>query len=316
MPRLLLTWMGTKDFEGTEPGKPPGPVAEAVAAFAFDEIHILSGHTTDRTSAFVEWLETRTRAPIAVHPVTLSKPTYYREICEHAIATCAAVTAQREDRCELTFHLSPDSNAMDAVWLLVAATRYPATLIESSSEPGVQPAVRPLEISAELSDSRLTDLTAAAPEPTSLAGIVHLNREMAGILEQAARAARQSALMLIDSKSGTRKKLLARAIHASSGRKGAFIAINCGAIPYERIESELFGHKQGAFTGAAHDRAGAFEVANHGTLFLDELGELPLDVQAKLLGVMQERQVIRVGSTDAIKIDVRIVAATRLPYNN
>jgi transcriptional regulator with PAS, ATPase and Fis domain len=122
--------------------------------------------------------------------------------------------------------------------------------------------------------------------------------------------------MLIDSKSGTRKKLLARAIHASSGRKGAFIAINCGAIPYERIESELFGHKQGAFTGAAHDRAGAFEVANHGTLFLDELGELPLDVQAKLLGVMQERQVIRVGSTDAIKIDVRIVAATRLPYNN
>jgi transcriptional regulator with AAA-type ATPase domain len=318
MLQLLLTCLGTKDVEGTAPGKALGPVAEAVAAFAFDEIHILADHAVDKTAAFVAWLETRTQAPITVHPVALSTPTHHRELYERAIATCAEVTEDRADNCQLNFHVSPDSHAMDSVWLLVAATHYPAKLIESSTEAGLPPVVLRFEISAELTDSRLTDLAAETRlNLANVADVVHRSREVTRVLEQAARVGPRSVPVLVASESGTGKTMLARAIHASSGRKGAFIAINCGAIPHELIESELFGHKKGAFTGAACDRAGAFEVANHGTLFLDGLGELPLDAQVKLLRVMLEREVIRMGSADAIKVDVRIVAATpELPRDN
>ena len=313
MLRLLLTWLVTEDLEGTAPGNASGPVAEAVAASAFDEIHILSDHAPDLTAGFVAWLKTRTQAAIAVHPIELPKPTNYRELYEHAIATCAEVTKDRADRCDLTFHVSPDATATDSAWLLVAATRYPATLIESSRQPGVQPTVLPVAVSGELIEGRLTDLAAARPD---LAGSARRSPEVARVLAEAARLGPRSVPVLIESESPASKNLLARAIHASSGRTGAFIAINCGAIPHERIESELFGHKQGAFTGAAYDRAGAFEIANHGTLFLDELGELPLDAQVKLLRVMQEREVTRVGSAEATRIDVRVVAATQRPYHN
>jgi transcriptional regulator with PAS, ATPase and Fis domain len=310
--RLLFTWIGTKDFEGAAEGaKPPGPVAVALAALSFDEIHILSDHTADKTAAYVAWLSAKTKAPITAHPVRLTKPTHHREIYEHVIATCTKVTAGRVDRCDLTFHLSPGTNAMHAVWLLVSSTRFPAKLIESSREAGVQPVVSPFEISAELTDARWTDIAAGTPpDLAKFADIVYRSREMTRVLEQAARVALRAVPVLIEGESGTGKELLARAIHNASGRKGDFKAINCGAIPHELIEAELFGHKKGAFTGAATDRVGVFEAANHGTLFLDELGELPRDAQVKLLRALQEREITRVGNNDTIKVDVRVVAAT------
>src|SRR2546423_792164 len=177
--RLLLTWIGTKDFEGASHGaKASGPVAEAVAAYKFDEIHILSDHAGDKTAAYVDWLKTQTKAPITVHSVKLTKPTHHREIYEHVMATCAKVTAGRLDRCDLTFHLSPGTNAMHAVWLLVSSTRFPAKLIESSREVGVQPVVSPFEISAELTDARWTDIAAGTPpDLAKFADIVHCSRE-------------------------------------------------------------------------------------------------------------------------------------------
>lgn len=301
-----------KDFEGaSERSKTPGPVAEAVSELKFDEIHVLSDHTADKTSSYVEWLKARTKASISTHAVKLTKPTHHREIYDHVIKTCEKVTAGRVDRCDLTFHLSPGTNAMHAVWLLVSSTRYPAKLIESSREAGVQPVVSPFEIAAELTDARLVDIAAGTPPDLAKFGdIVHRSAEMKRVLVQAARVAARSVPVLIEGESGTGKELLARAIHNASGRKGAFKAINCGAIPHELIEAELFGHKKGAFTGAAADRAGMFEAANHGTLFLDELGELPRDAQVKLLRALQEREITRVGSNEPIKVDVRIVAAT------
>jgi len=117
--------------------------------------------------------------------------------------------------------------------------------------------------------------------------------------------------VLITGESGTGKELVARAIHSRSGRKDKpFTAINCGAIPENLLESELFGHKKGAFTDASADRRGLFEEASGGTLFLDEIGELPLNLQVKLLRVVQEESIRRLGDTKDVKVDVRIITAT------
>jgi DNA-binding NtrC family response regulator len=133
-------------------------------------------------------------------------------------------------------------------------------------------------------------------------------REIFAILE---RVAKTDATVLIEGESGTGKELVAEAIHNTSQRKdGPFVVVDCSAIARDIIESELFGHVKGAFTGATGTRKGAFEAANGGTLFLDELGELPLDLQPKLLRALEKREVKPVGGNDSIKIDARIVAAT------
>jgi sigma-54 specific flagellar transcriptional regulator A len=117
--------------------------------------------------------------------------------------------------------------------------------------------------------------------------------------------------VLILGDSGTGKELVARALHDSSSRaSGPFIPVNCGAIPRDLLESELFGHRKGSFTGAISDRKGRFELANKGTLFLDEIGDMPIDLQVKLLRVLQERQIDSVGSLLSTPIDVRVLAAT------
>jgi transcriptional regulator with GAF, ATPase, and Fis domain len=130
-------------------------------------------------------------------------------------------------------------------------------------------------------------------------------------LEIAEKAAPTDLPVLIDGESGTGKELLAKVIHANGSRSNKpYISVNCGAIPNELLESELFGHKKGAFTGAAADRSGKFEAADKGTIFLDEIGELPLHGQVKLLRVLQSSEIQRVGSDQSISVDTRIVAAT------
>lgn len=134
---------------------------------------------------------------------------------------------------------------------------------------------------------------------------------MKRLSEQIARTAKSSASVLVTGERGTGKELVARAIHLLSPRKnGPLEKLNCAALPSELIESELFGHEAGAFTGATKQRRGKFERANGGTLFLDEVGDMPLAMQAKLLRVLQEREIERVGGNETIKVDVRVVAAT------
>src|SRR5262249_4675362 len=125
------------------------------------------------------------------------------------------------------------------------------------------------------------------------------------------RAARAGSTVLITGESGTGKELVAWAIHKQSSRSSnRFVAVNCGAIPRELVESELFGHKKGSFSGADKDRKGHFEEANGGTIFLDEVGELPLEVQVKLLRVLSSHQVVPLGTSQPVEIDIQIVAAT------
>ena len=123
--------------------------------------------------------------------------------------------------------------------------------------------------------------------------------------------AASSSTALVTGESGTGKELVAQALHSQGPRaEGRFVPINCGAIPRELIESELFGHRKGAFTGAVTDRIGRFELAHGGTLFLDEIGDLPMDMQVKLLRVLQERCILPVGASREVPVDVRVVAAT------
>jgi formate hydrogenlyase transcriptional activator len=141
--------------------------------------------------------------------------------------------------------------------------------------------------------------------------IVGSSAVLRGVLAQVAKVATTDSTVLITGETGTGKELIARAIHKKSQRsERAFVAVNCAAIPRELIASELFGHEKGAFTGATHQRIGRFELANRGTIFLDEIGELPAETQITLLRVLQEHEFERVGGTRSIRTDVRVIAAT------
>lgn len=133
-----------------------------------------------------------------------------------------------------------------------------------------------------------------------------------GLLEHVECIARSDASVLVIGETGTGKELIARYLHTQSGRTGPFLAVNCGAFSEALIDAELFGHEVGAFTGATQARSGWFESANGGTLFLDEIGDLPQALQVKLLRVLQERQVVRLGSRKSIPLNVRVIAATNI----
>ena len=158
----------------------------------------------------------------------------------------------------------------------------------------------------------IRDILPAGLEVTySFGEIVGKSQIMQEIFVLMQRAANSDITVLISGESGTGKELVARAIHANSPRQaGAFVTVNCAAIPEALIESELFGHERGAFTGATTKRIGKFEGANRGTIFLDEIGNMELSLQAKLLRVLQERQIQRVGGTANIPIDIRVITAT------
>ena len=134
---------------------------------------------------------------------------------------------------------------------------------------------------------------------------------MQGVVDLARRVAKVDATVLITGESGVGKERIARLVHDESSRAvGPFIAVNCGAITETLLESELFGHARGAFTGATSDRPGLFEAANHGTLLLDEIGEVSAGMQVKLLRVLQEREIRRVGENKSRAVDARVITAT------
>tara|TARA_R110001599_G_scaffold127379_8_gene300766 strand:- start:36348 stop:37652 length:1305 start_codon:yes stop_codon:yes gene_type:complete len=255
---------------------------------------------------------------VKVHNAKLSSPTSFEEIF-HAAVRVIDVVKRASPTDDLTFHLSPGTPAMAAIWLLLAKTRYPAKLIESSREHGVKEVNIPFELSAEFApvadkqaDEALTRLMMGVPpESPHFSAIVHRCTAMKRTVAMAHRLAVRDVPVLIQGESGTGKELFARAIHQASTRSSnPFVAVNCGAIPQELVDAELFGHEKGAFTGANSARAGYFESADGGTLFLDEVGELPLASQVRLLRVLQEREVTRVGATLSKPIDIRVIAAT------
>ena len=154
------------------------------------------------------------------------------------------------------------------------------------------------------------EVTCAPAGETRLVGT---SRSIRTVAASVALVANRRCNVLIEGETGTGKEVVAREIHRSGGRSRApWVAVNCGAIPETLLEAELFGHVKGAFTGAVQAREGKFEAANHGTIFLDEIGDMPLAVQAKLLRVLQEREIERLGGNERIHLDVRVIAASNL----
>ncbi len=164
--------------------------------------------------------------------------------------------------------------------------------------------------------TRVAELQAARADDAgaSFDSLVYVSPLLQRAVERARAAADTDVPVLVLGETGTGKEMLARAIHAASPRaKGPFVPVNCAALPRELVESELFGYRKGAFTGATSDGQGMFAAAQHGTLFLDEIGEMPKDIQAKLLRVLQDKQVRPVGSARTTEVDLRIIAATNRP---
>jgi len=323
--RILVSWIGTADLNAAERGGDGelGPVARAISAGGYDAIWLLATQPEDRLGKFETWLsdQRNDRASLRIRRVELRNPANFEEIYEAVTQFLENELRRFRQPPELTFHLSPGTPAMAAIWVILGRTRYRANLIQSSKRSGIEVVSLPFEISmsrrffadvVRSSDELLTQLNAGEIQGTSRFGdIIHSGEEMHRLVARARRAALRSVPVLIEGESGTGKELLARAIHQESTRaNGPFQVINCGAIPLELVESELFGHVKGAFTGAIKDRVGCFEAAHGGTLFLDEVSELPLQAQVKLLRVLQEGEVTRVGATKPIKVDVRIIAAS------
>lgn len=296
-----------------------GPIGQAVTAFAYDWIVLLSDHEKAKTSSYVRWLECMGKAAIDAIKAPLSSPTHFGEIHEHVVSAVRAFRKSHGDEPRLVFHISPGTPAMAAVWILLSKTRFHAELIESSKDHGVKSVSIPFDISADYipdllrkPDEELIRLNQGLPpDAPEFDNIVHRCAPMKRLIARARRVAPRNVPVLILGESGTGKELLARAIHRSSTqREGPFIAVNCGAIPSTLVESELFGHEKGAFTGATAARLGYIEEATHGALFLDEIGELPPFAQVKLLRVLQEKQMYRVGSSKPRSVDFRLIAAT------
>ena len=325
---VLLTFTGFHDpyFKGlVGQEEQPGPILSLLTARSFDQVILFSTPKTDQVT-----LETQD-AISALYPeidinildMPLDDPTDYAGILkglrEH-------VREIQETLTDATFFVAVASGTpqMHACWfLLCAAGEIPARLLHVRP-PHFVTKERPLVSEIDLTSNEFPivrsqlgvlsadeDISVDWEAAVNQLGIVGDHPNMRQALEVGAMLAPSNAPILIFGETGTGKELFARLIHRLSGRpKDKFIALNCAAIPEDLVESILFGHKKGAFTGASSDQTGKFDSADGGTLFLDELGDLPLPVQAKLLRVLQDGLVEPIGAQKPHKVDVRVIAAT------
>jgi DNA-binding NtrC family response regulator len=340
--RILVSWIGYNDLRPMAAAQPPskreeilqavgagpaapehGPIKTLVEHEDFDRILLLSNFKQDWSRRYLKWLA----APAELASVKIESPTDYASIfraVDEQLAKLRGTGVLKTH--QLCIHLSPGSPAMAAVWLLLGKSKYPASFYQTYqgkawlTEVPFDLAVDFLPELYKAPDTHLQHLVAKSPsEVAGFEGIVGDSQAIRTAVGRAKRAAARAVPVLLLGESGSGKEMFAQAIHDASPRaKSPFVAINCAAIARELLESELFGHVKGAFTGAEKDRKGAFSEADGGTLLLDEIGECDLDLQAKLLRVLQPptdespcHRVFRpVGGSKDVTSNVRVIAAT------
>ncbi len=312
----LLSWLGRTDIDASKGGKSGGigPIAQAATRIDFDRIEIHSNYPESEYKNYARWLYKLGKTKPVITAVKLTDPTDYVNIFEAARRKIKEIL-RSDPHARLTFHLSPGTPAMSSVWLLLSKTFCDAELIQTSQEEGLKSVSLPFDISAEYVPrliKRADEAFGGLSDGIDIFGDAHFrSKQMNSVVEFSRRAAVLNVPVLIEGESGTGKELFAKGIHESGLRRdGPFVTVNCGAIPEQLVESELFGHKKGSFSGAVRDHDGHFVKANGGTIFLDEIGELPLAAQVKILRVLQEKEVMPVGSSVTRKTDVRVISAT------
>jgi transcriptional regulator with PAS, ATPase and Fis domain len=322
MDEILVSWIGGNDLAANlkdDSQSSRGPVLSTLQIASFSKAFLLYNYPKDQVDPYIQSLKQAIPGTEikAIHS-RLSSPIHFGDIHQAADELLNKICSDYPES-TLNILLSPGTPAMQAVWILLGKTKYPAVFYQSSVEQGVQKVEIPFDIAAEFlpdiatrTGKQITNLAAGTvPINAAFDDILTTNPQMEQLKAQATIMAQRDVPVLIYGETGTGKELFATAIHNASHRRNKpFIPVNCGAIPSELIDSVLFGHIKGAFTGAISTRDGYFKEADGGTLFLDEFGELPLDAQVRLLRVVQSGELTQVGASTPIKVDVRIVAAT------
>ncbi|RJP65949.1 MAG: sigma-54-dependent Fis family transcriptional regulator [Candidatus Abyssobacteria bacterium SURF_17] len=328
MKNILLTFTGfhdpyTKGLVGQE--DQPGPILALVAARPFDHIVLFSTPSTEQLTIDTQ-TEIKKRAKdvqVDIRNCSLNDPTDYTAILRSLRRHIREIVDEQPDA-HYSIAVASGTPHMHACWVLLAASgEIPAKILHIRPPRFVTkecPLVSEVDLSADEFPAVRAKIAAVDTSPdmppdfdvaVRQLGIIGDHESMRTVLEVVATLAPSNAAILIRGETGTGKELLARLVHQLSGRPAdLFVPINCAAIPEELVESILFGHKRGAFTGANADQMGKFDLADGGTLFLDELAELPTQMQAKLLRVLEDGLVEPIGDKAAHKVDVRIVAAT------
>jgi len=342
MKTILVSWLGDNDFKcleqlGSSNGN-NGPVETAVCGYAdlfgrndLEWIILLSnwGSYSRRLGAvlekeahrlevsrYIDRLQPMTATPIKSQLVKVDNVTDYSEIYRVMSTFLEGVVEEYSaEHIQFVFHISPGTPTMQAIWLLLSKTEYPSTtMIKTSLEKGLELVEFPFDIAVKNQAYYSGDATFQNLKADSLEKIKWQSNEMREALSLSGIIARHDDMrVLIQGETGSGKELFAELIHKNSRRADRqFVTLNCGAIPENLIESELFGHQKGAFTGADKDKKGCFELADGGTLFLDEIGELPFLQQVKILRMTDKHQqrFKPVGGEQEIEVDVRIIAAT------
>ncbi|ANG63060.1 hypothetical protein A8C75_11640 [Marinobacterium aestuarii] len=316
--QILLTWLGKHDLDA-EAKNQLGPVASILlgTGWPFDEARILVNDWFDEVPRYEAWLKRVLKkegrsACVFIRCAELRSPIDYPGI--YAVAREELGRLASPER-KITLNLTSGTPAMIATWLLLGKGVFGAKLVQTSLQQGLSVVDLPFDISLEYlqqQDGILGSIASATPGLNAhFEHIQTASPAMQECVELAKRLAVRDVPVIIQGETGTGKEVMAEALHQASLRNAKpFIAVNCGAIPESLLDSQLFGHVKGAFTGATGDRKGYFEEADGGVLFLDEIGELPLEAQAKLLRALQQKEITRVGDSKPRKVDIRVIAAT------
>jgi len=321
MRSVMVSWVGNNDILSIEEGKLTGPVYALLSSrygTEFNEIYLLCNYSEKKSEGYFKMLKKKFDINFKYASNT-DDPMDYKKIYEEVENYLSHIINMKNDNdINWHFHTSPGTQAMSSVWVLLGKTKYNAKLYNSWLEKGnqrVEGAKIPFDISydylPELFRQKEKSILDNWDKLPVFEKIIHDSDRMKEVLQKSIMIGKYNVPVLILGETGTGKELIANAIHNNSNRESKpFKAVNCGAIPETLIEAMLFGWSKGAYTGSVGEGKGIFLECDKGTLFLDEIGDLSSNLQVKLLRVLQECEISRIGDNKTFKTDVRIITAT------